>query len=325
MSIYRNFFLWLPLFLWGFDDCAIVFVYTGKVLPDYVETALLQARNFNPSCPIVLIANEGALKKFHFTSHATITFIACESLKKSTEHEQFLEKNQWREGLWRASSERFFYLHDYMQQHHVKNVFHMECDNMLYVDVRELLPILLDKYQGIAATFDNDERGIGGFIFIPNSHVSHILNSAFLELASKRKKDMEVLAWCKDKYGYEVIDHLPIIMNGYLKEHTLKTSSGKTTKYPEKFVQHADLFCAIFDAAAIGQYLGGIDPIHGKKPTIGFINESCLFNPSYLHFTWMRDAQGRKVPYAEYAGHTYRINNLHIHSKNLKAFYSRNK
>jgi hypothetical protein len=80
-------------------------------------------------------------------------------------------------------------------------------------------------------------------------------------------------------------------------------------------------FGSIFDAAAIGQFLGGIDPRNGvSKP--GFINESCLFNPGLMTFVWERDAYGRLVPYAIYGSTKARINNLHIHSKKLEGFFS---
>jgi disulfide oxidoreductase YuzD len=57
--------------------------------------------------------------------------------------------------------------------------------------------------------------------------------------------------------------------------------------------------------------------------TVGFINESCVFDPSKWTFEWLLDAQGRKVPYASYHGHKWKINNLHIHSKNLAGFRSK--
>ena len=80
-------------------------------------------------------------------------------------------------------------------------------------------------------------------------------------------------------------------------------------------------FLSIFDGAAIGQFLGGIDPKNGvSKP--GFINESCLFNPSLIKFTWEVDDCDRRVPYASYGNSISRINNLHIHSKNLQKFTS---
>jgi len=78
----------------------------------------------------------------------------------------------------------------------------------------------------------------------------------------------------------------------------------------------------LFDGAAIGQYLGGVDP-RNQKSKPGFINESCVFNPSRFLFEWIKDDKGREIPYAIFKDCKYRINNLHIHSKNLAKFKSR--
>ncbi len=80
---------------------------------------------------------------------------------KTTEHEEFQKKTKLddksREGFWRYTSERFLYLNDFINQFQLNNVFHLEYDNMLYVDLEELLPIFENKYSGIGATFDNDQ------------------------------------------------------------------------------------------------------------------------------------------------------------------------
>ncbi|MDZ4124685.1 MAG: hypothetical protein U1E02_10985, partial [Hydrogenophaga sp.] len=66
---------------------------------------------------------------------------------------------------------------------------------------------------------------------------------------------------------------------------------------------------------------GGIDPRNGVAGP-GFITSQCLFNPSRLQFEWKVDTENRKVPYLIFGKEKYRINNLHIHSKNLKLFLS---
>jgi len=71
----------------------------------------------------------------------------------------------------------------------------------------------------------------------------------------------------------------------------------------------------------MGQYLGGIDPIH-RNSAPGFINETCVFNPSHLTYVWWCDNKGRKVPFALYKGNLHKIANLHIHSKRLYEFNS---
>jgi hypothetical protein len=89
------------------------------------------------------------------------------------------------------------------------------------------------------------------------------------------------------------------------------------------FWKHFDQFGAIFDAAAIGQYLGGVDPRNaGGADTAGFINETCIFDPSGYQYRWRTDSQGRRVPCAIDEGREYRVNNLHIHSKDLERFVS---
>ncbi|MFQ5677492.1 MAG: hypothetical protein ACE5G1_16505, partial [bacterium] len=131
--------------------------------------------------------------------------------------------------------------------------------------------------------------------------------------------DMALLGIFKDDYGSDNIDALPIIHENYVSTRPLVSRKGHTVQDKNKYCQNIDLFQSIFDAAALGQYLGGADPANGpSKP--GFINESCVFNPSLLTFEWIYDEQGRRVPYATFENKRYRINNLHIHSKKLEWF-----
>jgi hypothetical protein len=110
-------------------------------------------------------------------------------------------------------------------------------------------------------------------------------------------------------------------MPDYASVYRLESPNHHRTKNPKAYSNHADVFNAIFDAAAIGQFLGGIDPIH-KNNAPGFINESCLFNPSLLKYEWRLDEQGRSVLYALFNERAYRIINLHVHSKRLRDFRS---
>lgn len=315
------------VFLAEAQEYSIVFIHIGKEIPSYTETALSQARLFNKNCNLILLANEAALKKHvEHEPNLNITYISCESLKETSYHEKFLQKTSLdknsREGFWLYASERFLYLNDLIQQYRLENVFHMEYDNMLYVDLSELLPIFQSKYKGIAATFDNDDRCIPGFVYIPNPKSMNHLAKCFADHALENQNDMQILATFKKEKGAKEIDHLPILTKEYASKHSLISDFGHIAKNKSKYFQNIDLFQSIFDAAALGQYLGGIDPRNGEsKP--GFINESCVFNPSFLVFEWIPDNQGRQIPYIVYPNAKYRINNLHIHSKNLSAFHSR--
>ena len=98
-----------------------------------------------------------------------------------------------------------------------------------------------------------------------------------------------------------------------------RSPMGHQVKNIQKYYNNIEAFQSIFDAAALGQYLGGIDPNNGPSSP-GFINESCVFNPSLLSYEWINDDRGRKIPYIIFSGEKYRINNLHIHCKNLILF-----
>ncbi len=336
MKNFRNVFLYLFILQTLFSlpaysqDYSIVFIHIGGEIPPYTETALSQARLFNKNCNIILLANQVALNKFFPKSpNLDLTCISCESLDSTSYHQKFLEKTTLdkvtREGFWLYASERFLYLNDLINQHALENVFHMEYDNMLYVDLSEMLPIFKNKYKGIAATFDNDERCIPGFVYISNPKAMSRLAKCFADHAVQNLNDMQILAIFKKESGAKAIEHLPILTKEYANSNALISPYGHKAKNKNKYYLNIDLFESVFDAAALGQFLGGIDPRNGEsKP--GFINESCVFNPALLNIEWITDDQQREVPYIVYPHAKYRINNLHIHSKNLTAFAStRNK
>lgn len=314
------FLVGLPLF--AQTNYSIVFIHIGKSIPPYAEVAITQAREFNPNASIIMLANQEALNDFNCTN---ITCISCESLTKTTDHADFLAQTSLdaisREGFWLYTSERFLYLADLMAQYELRDVFHLEYDNMLYADLGALLPVFQSHYQGIGATFDNDARCIPGFVYIRNSEAMNRLSKSFSNHAKDNLNDMQILALFKNENSRDSIDHLPIITNEYVETHELVTPSGHVAAQKSEYAKNIVAFNSIFDAAALGQFLGGIDPRNGLSAP-GFINESCVFNPSLITIEWIADKQQRKVPYVVYPHAKYRINNLHIHSKHLENFKS---
>ena len=65
-----------------------------------------------------------------------------------------------------------------------------------------------------------------------------------------------------------------------------------TKHYPQKdkkkFSNYVDNLKGLFDAAALGQYLFGIDPIHKTTNTDGFINESTCFKINKQSLQWRK-------------------------------------
>jgi len=295
-------------------EYTIVYVHIGERLPSYLNDSIEQARLFNPDCPIVLIANEIAVKNFFSDSHVSI--ITCESLTVTSEHQMFQKRTKLNQtvmdGFWRYTSERFLYLYDWMATNEIENVFHLENDVMLYVNLEELLPVFQKFYPGIAATFENDSKCIPGFVYVGNNTAMQKLAHCFAKYATKALTDMKLLAVFRKEQKKDVIDCLPLIMESYVME------KGSSRKLP--FCNHVNEFHSLFDGAAIGVHLDGMDPCKGPFP-VGYKMKS-LFDPSLLTYEWIDDEAGRRIPYATYGTETYRINNLHIASKRLHLFNS---
>ncbi len=318
--------LLLPLLI---HSAPIVFVHLGKELPDYLPVSIAQARLFHPDWPIFLIANQAALEHLpEQLSQCNVQYTPCEELPTDPLHAEFLQRSRldrsFRDGFWTYTTERFFYVYELMKQQQFEELFHLENDVMLYTDLEILLPIFHSQYNGkMAVTLDNEDRCIPGFLYISTSTPLYELLSFITERSiSRSANDMMFLARFHNIFQGRYIDSLPVIMPQYTQERELKSAhGGHRTDNPTLFHRNIDLFSSLFDAAALGQYLGGQDPRNGPCE-FGFVNESSLFQTNLLEFEWQQDQAGRWIPFAKYQGQLWKINNLHIHSKQLDQFYS---
>lgn len=320
------FILFVPYIL--FAAPPIVFVQLGPRLPDYLTIAISQARLFNPDSPIYLLGHQRALKTLprSFLSSSKTRLVSVESLEKDFFHNLFITTSKldrtYREGFWTYTTERFFFLHDFIKKNNLTDVFHLESDVMLYTNVDSLLSIARAHYPNmIAIPSDSDSRCIASIMYIANAEPLNALTKFIVDRLRSIDNDMHFLAHFRHNFFQIHIDHLPVIMPQYAAEHPLISRYGDTTETPERYTNYFDDFQSIFDAAAIGQYLGGIDPRNGEsKP--GFVNETTLFNVADFRYEWIRDEQNRLIPYLIYNNQKIKINNLHIHAKNLASFKS---
>jgi hypothetical protein len=200
---------------------------------------------------------------------------------------------QFRNGFWHFCSLRLFLLYSHIKKNNLENTIHIENDVMVY----EKLDNISNKFNknSISATFDCNIRVIPGIIFIPN----HELFEPIIKNYNASIDDMYNLA----KFDENIIEPLPICFDNF---------NHKITKYYYKFN-------CIFDAAAIGQYLGGVDPRNQGGDTRGFVNETCLIKYNGYKFYWIK-INDLYRPHIFYNNNYIPIINLHIHSKNLANF-----
>lgn len=336
--------LFTTCFLSAQYDYHIVFVHLGDRLPDYLFDAIQQVRMFNDErAEVIILAEQRALDHVDtlFLRTYLVNTVSCESLFQSKAHKKFHKKfridTAFRNGYWKKCTERFFYLDELLQQHHLHDVIHLENDNMFYVDIHELLPVFR-TYTNIAAPFETNQRCLPCCMYFSKPRSLHALVSYLAMMSSKGWHDMALIGSYYCTHSRDAIDQLPTIMPEYAEKigfrgvpEKAKKGFSRNKKYERhwkrltnpytQFSNKIALFNSLFDAAPYGQFLGGQDPRNGECAP-GFINETGLFDASQLAYEWRTDAQGRKVPYVLFDNTAYRINNLHVHSKNLKAFAS---
>ncbi len=199
----------------------------------------------------------------------------------------------FRDGFWNNASKRLFIVNEYMKQQGLKHVIHLENDVLLYSDMN------YDFEEKIYIVMDTENRCIPGIIYIPNHELFDIVTKEY----DYSRNDMENLAMFYHRHK-DIVNTFPIIDNSV---------------EPSIYNQMFEKFNCIFDGAALGQYLGGVDPRNIPGDTIGFVNETCIFQFDKYQFKWIKKDE-YYIPHIQINNRMIQINNLHIHSKYLHNF-----
>jgi hypothetical protein len=206
-------------------------------------------------------------------------------------------------GFWEFSKYRFYLIALVMKKYNLKNICHIENDVLIYRDLNTFIPHCNDK---ILLTIDSYGRCIPGIMFIPSSD---ILLECFNQFTGG--SDMYNLYMVYEKSN--LCDTLPIFI------------TDNRVNITKQITRNFKYYNCIFDAAAIGQYLGGINPCgyRSSDPDYGkpgkFVNETCIYNYSKFRFIWKESVPYMIITYNSNT-YTFPIFNLHIHCKDLKKF-----
>lgn len=235
-------------------------------------------------------------KNNHVLEHYNIQIVNVENLIENYNNVLESHKNETRDGFWFWTTYRFVVIQKYMKLYNVNNILHIENDVLLFKNVNDIN--FHDKTK-ILITMDSTTRCIPGIMYIPNSEILEICINNF-----HGQSDMYKWGHCYNNLK-QYVDNLPIF-----NDNTLVSNNFNNYNY-------------IFDAAAIGQYLGGIDPRNGNsKP--GFVNETCIIKYNKYKFIWKKNKYDVLVPYIIVDNREIEIVNLHVHCKDLKKFILKN-
>jgi hypothetical protein len=305
---------------------ALLFVHLGLGEVDFLRRSLELAHGRNDGVPIVVAISRahelwGALARLDW-----ISLVAVEDIQERPTYRR-LGKNwpvdeSFRNGFWRFAIERFFVLEELFRSGDYTSSFHLESDNLALFDVKSLSVVLGGICPGIATTFDADDRCIPGIVYINDPAALSRLNDFLVERltsSSERTTDMSLLAAFRKSASSETIDALPIVTPDYPGE--LVNLKGERPSEPGQFRRHIEKLNGIFDAAAIGQYLFGLDR-RGRRPrdTRGFINETAVFSPDVYSYFWILGRHGQVGLYCvSPSGGFWPIYSLHVHAKCLNS------
>jgi len=273
----------------------VVLVHIGEKFPDHLPYCLSQLQVF-VKCPIHLLVNRIHINKFNIAN-----VFAIEDLIPSDEHNAFKSSFSLERGFWQYATERFFYLHEYVKLKNLNNIIHIENDNLIFYDFTKLQ--MQFESRPIWAIFDCETRAIPGLIYFRDSESLYPLVKHFVSSGSRGRNDMDAIGEFRNQFP-DLIDSLPIITN-YVEE------------LPAMFHEKAEFFGVLFDGAAVGQYIGGLDLVCGRGHCFGIINDSTVFQCDKTTIDWVYE-EGYKVLKLN----SLRLVNLHVHSKDLRRWMS---
>ncbi len=288
--------------------------YHRKLFPDYIYDCIEQIRITNPEAKIYLAYFPSCQVDYQRLQKSQCELVNIGGYAWSFMHYRFKLKNR---GIF--TTERFFVIYEIMKRYHLKDVIHVENDVLVYYDISKIVDVLRANYD-IGFVRESDTNCIAGFMYIKEAKFLKPLCQFFVK---EDMSDMEGIS----EYGHRNgLHYLPVVSENYTLQEKMDYGRREriVVRNPEQFCENVDKFSCVFDGAAYGQYIGGLDPKLGKKDTIGYINPNACFNPEKCGIVWeIKD--NKKVPFYAYGKEKLPIVNLHIHSKELRKYRSDSK
>lgn len=268
---------------------------------EYILTNIAQLIKFGHT-NIYVITNNHLMQEFESLSDM-IHLISVETLNDPFEfaHKSTLNR-EFRNGFWHHASARLFVLHSFMVNCGVNNVIHIENDVLLYYNCDEILTDALHDKRQMYIPFDTYERNIASIVYIPDGATF----GEILRHYDFGKNDMFNFSEIRKKTS--LINTFPIFV-------ARDEDDGERAFVTNNWNQFGGY---IFDAAAIGQYVGGVDPRNIYGDTRGFVNETCIIKYNEEGEIFWRS--GKPFIRLKNTGVEVPIFNLHIHSKALMLY-----
>jgi hypothetical protein len=219
-----------------------------------------------------------------------------------------------REKLFIHSFERFYLLSNLMKLKNLEDCLYLELDNLIYDDPQKWLAEF-SKYE-LCYMFNNYNSCSAGLMYVKNKDsLTGFLNYniEYINTINDYVSEMNTLSsYYELNKEKNTIQLLPTYWND---TNIIEVARSHYGKYGD----------SIFDAMAIGIFLLGVDPYHTKNIlTVGYKSPWSFIDYTQQQFEWKTDEIGRRKPYVFNGEKWILMNNLHVHSKDLKSGLSIN-
>lgn len=196
-------------------------------------------------------------------------------------------------GYWLFTLERILSLQVASRSLHADvPIIHLESDVFSVID-EDVLKYLVNEHKCSAVPRYSKSQGIASIIFSPS----------ISQLCSDVNKLEELLAL------NHFIDNDMTLLGEAL-------NSGVLGQLPSSPIETSKDKGILFDGAAYGQLVFGQDPLHnGGIRKSGYMNPSFNINLNEVKFEITENSSNRSTLSVRWRGNSYRLANLHIHSK----------
>lgn len=289
----------------------IILFHSGK-LPEYLECTFKQIRLFNPEITVWFITDVEHFDNPLFDKYQiNITNKDCYNSEKINKFKIFYKHPV--SSFWVITAVRLIYIEEFLKREKLTDVYLFENDVLLYYSLEELHQRFVDLYKDMAITIGGPDKCMTGFMFIHDWKPLAEMTKWFIDALKQGQNKL------KEIYHMDMVNEMTL-MKSYMTEHS-DLSSIPTM--PFGLFYPITKFNSIFDPASWGQFVGGNvkDKQPGFKAEDHYIGQMLLKNPEFT-VIWKRDEQNRNIPYFKHNGNEVRINNLHIHSKELHKYMS---
>lgn len=296
----------------------LILTHLNSSLPSYIYYNFKQLRVWNPDLNISLICHTDLITKdnINWCNKYSIHIIPYEI---DDTIQEFLDLSWY--DAWgtpntkfpsppkfvQGTSERLYALESYCRQNELHDVFHIENDVLLYCDLNEILLKCQNLYSKMTITPMAEQDHTFAFVYIPqHTELTKFIqfNTQQLEKGNDQLRkqfgmdmvhEMSIVKIYKDLFNG--VDFFPILPEG---------------PYSTNF----NTFNSLFDPASWGQYICGTNNVHGP----GYAGKHHIIGRELLAGKYganICNVDGKCVPMVN---GTYKLNNLHVHSKQLEKY-----